>query len=1259
MHSKARHGFPDTPVAIITLFTWAMRLCGSKAVTATVVHDNYKGVKTGTLVIAKANQTISFPDLPVNLLYGDADYPLTAVASSGLPVKYVSSNSGVATIVNGAIHITGPGTASITASQTGNANWNAAVAVSKTLNIGKKNQTIDFSALADHAVGDADFAPGATATSGLTVTYTSSNSAAATIVSGKIHITGAGTTTITASQAGNANWNAAATAARELTLNKGRPVITWANPAPITYGALLSATQLNAKANIPGGFAYAPAIGSKLSAGAQTLTATFTPTDTTRYDVVEKSVPLTVNKAAATVTIAALNQTYTGTPRPVTVNTLPAGLDVDTTYNGNNEPPTDIGSYAVLATVNDTDATGIKTATLVIGKGVQTIDFPELTTDLRYGDEAYPLTATAGSGLPVTYASSNPAVVTILNNTIQIAGAGTATITASQAGNANWNAARAVSRTLTIGKKTQTIDFPAFESCTLGEADFAPGATVSSGLSLTYTSSNTAAATIVNGNIHIVGRGTSVITAKQAGNTNWNVAAPVTQTLTVSAGIQIITFNNLPDKVYGEANFAPGATASSGLAVTYASSNLNVATIVSGKIHITGVGTTTVTASQVGNASWNAATPATQELTVGKGLPVVTWANPAAITYGALLTATQLNAKANILGGFAYTPVIGTKLSVGVQTLSVDFTPKDTERYTAVHKSVSLTVNKANATLAIASLNQTYTGTQRPVTVTTLPLGLDVNIAYDGSADAPVDVGSYLITATVVDDNCTGVKTGTLVIAKANQTITFPALPTNLLLNDPDYPLTATAGLPVTYASSNTAVATIENGAIHIVGTGKTNISASQTGNANWSAAPNVSKTLTVGKDNQSIDFPAFEIHALGDADFAPGAAATSGLTVTYTSSNTKVATILSGNIHIAGKGTAVITAKQAGNTNWSAAPALTRTLTVLTAAAPAITAQPSNLSVTADQNAMFTVFASGMPLPGYQWQVSIDGGVVWNNLENTETYGGVSTVSLTVSNAMAVMSRYQFRCMASNRVGSDLSDPAMLRVASETLDFSGSDDFTTDLSWSVPTMSTSKAGALVSTGDILEYTVGAPSNEDAVIREWTPNVGSYIHDWTVQVDVHLDAMSLTSDQYANLGLAVVNADYAANPLWQTDHMSAAIDRYVSGGETAHNFRGNIVSYYSSAAQALEAANGSTDAALRISFNSVTKELTSWYDADGATGGYTWTLLQKVNIGSSAYVWDMTDSSTFAVLLLGGSGGVTLSSGQASFDNFRALSDLP
>jgi hypothetical protein len=223
-----------------------------------------------------------------------------------------------------------------------------------------------------------------------------------------------------------------------------------------------------------------------------------------------------------------------------------------------------------------------------------------------------------------------------------------------------------------VGKAAQAITFGALPAAVYGAADSAPGATASSGLTVAYTSSNPLVASIVAGKIHAVGVGSSIITARQAGNTNYAAAPAATQSFTVSRGTQTITFPALPSKVAGEANFAPGATASSKLLVTYASNNPAVATIVTGNVHIVGAGTAIITASQSGDAKWNAAISVAQSLTVVGGQPVINWTNKT-MTYGAVLSAVQLNAAASVPGAFIYTPVAGTKPAAGIQTLTVSF----------------------------------------------------------------------------------------------------------------------------------------------------------------------------------------------------------------------------------------------------------------------------------------------------------------------------------------------------------------------------------------------------------------------------------------------------------------------------------------------------------------------------------------------------------------------------------------------------------
>src|SRR5205807_9422248 len=88
----------------------------------------------------------------------------------------------------------------------------------------------------------------------------------------------------------------------QITVTQATPVITWADPTNLTYGTALSSTQLNATASVPGTLTYTPAAGSIPAAGNDTLSVTFTPTDTTNYTTATKTVTLNVTQAAPVIT---------------------------------------------------------------------------------------------------------------------------------------------------------------------------------------------------------------------------------------------------------------------------------------------------------------------------------------------------------------------------------------------------------------------------------------------------------------------------------------------------------------------------------------------------------------------------------------------------------------------------------------------------------------------------------------------------------------------------------------------------------------------------------------------------------------------------------------------------------------------------------------------------------------------------------------------------------------------------------------------
>ena len=93
------------------------------------------------------------------------------------------------------------------------------------------------------------------------------------------------------------------------------PTITWANPADIVYGTSLGAAQLDATASVPGTFTYSPPAGTVLHAGSgQTLSVTFTPTDTTDYTTATATVSINVLQATPTITWANPADIVYGTP---------------------------------------------------------------------------------------------------------------------------------------------------------------------------------------------------------------------------------------------------------------------------------------------------------------------------------------------------------------------------------------------------------------------------------------------------------------------------------------------------------------------------------------------------------------------------------------------------------------------------------------------------------------------------------------------------------------------------------------------------------------------------------------------------------------------------------------------------------------------------------------------------------------------------------------------------------------------------------
>ena len=285
-----------------------------------------------SFTIAKASQTITFAALP-NRTVVDPAFTVSATASSGLAVSFAAS--GACSMSNETVNLTGVGTCTVTAQQAGNSNYHPAVDVARSFAITKLPATITLAYANATFDGTAKLATVTTnpaGLSGVTVSYTMGGLAVAqTLDAGSYQVVA------TLSHATYAAPQATGT----FTIAQATPLITWANPAPISAGTALSSTQLNASATGVGGialsgtFVYLPAATTVLAAGIRPLSVEFIP-NSGNYTRAIKTVSITVTEATSTLK-------FSGFFRPVHnlpfVNRISAGRTVPVTFMVEGAPP--------------------------------------------------------------------------------------------------------------------------------------------------------------------------------------------------------------------------------------------------------------------------------------------------------------------------------------------------------------------------------------------------------------------------------------------------------------------------------------------------------------------------------------------------------------------------------------------------------------------------------------------------------------------------------------------------------------------------------------------------------------------------------------------------------------------------------------------------------------------------------------------------------------------------------------------------------
>ena len=245
-----------------------------------------------------------------------------------------------------------------------------------------------------------------------------------------------------------------------------------------------------------------------------------------------------------------------------------------------------------------------------------------------------------------------------------------------------------------------------------------------------------------------------------------------------TAGAVTLTDNGSPVAVSG-VSFAlvPGTTS------TYQVGDLSAFTAAAGSY------TLTVNAADIDDQYGNPGTGSLSTSWLVSGTtPTISWANPADIVYGTALSGTQLDATANVLGTFTYTPAAGTILGAGNnQTLSVLFTPDDTTDYTSAFATATINVLQATPTISWSNpANIVYgtalSGTQLDATSSWTVGGVSGSVAgtftYTPAAGTVLGAGdnqtlSVLFTPTDTTDYTTAAATATINVLQATPTITW------------------------------------------------------------------------------------------------------------------------------------------------------------------------------------------------------------------------------------------------------------------------------------------------------------------------------------------------------------------------------------------------------------------------------------------------------------------------------------------------------
>jgi hypothetical protein len=586
--------------------------------------------------------------------------------------------------------------------------------------------------------------------------------------------------------------------------------------------------------------------------------------------------------------------------------------------------------------------------------------------DQTFGSAPVPVQAFASSGLEVSITASSPAVCEVADGALALLGVGTCDLLAEQAGDEFYAAAPSVAVAFQVLPAPQTISFVSPGNQRLGGGPVTLMASASSGLEVSFASTTPVVCEVVLDQLQSLSVGTCSIEASQAGSATFAAADPVTRTVQVESNLlpQSLQFPSPGDQVLGVAPLTLAATATSGLPVEFASMTPAVCTADGGQLTLLSAGTCTLVASQdggvavPGDTAFAAAQAVSNSISVLKAPQTLSFASPGPQTLGVpppplsaqstsgldvaiatvtpqvctvsgstltLVTAGDCTLQASQAGNdrFAAAPVLSRTFVVAgaVQSISFD-SPGDQTLGTApaalvASASSGLPVAFSSSTPAVCAVNGT--------TLTLVSAGnCSIQASQAGNASfAPATpvVRSFTVAAKALTE----------------QTITFTS-PGDQTLGTAPFALSAsaTSGLPVSLSSTTPAVCTVVGSTLTLVSEGSCAIEASQAGDASFAAAPAVTRSFAVAAaplTSQSISFSSPGNQVLGSGPVTVSATASSGLTVSFSSTTLATCTVSGDSVSLLAEGVCTLEANQAGDAIYLPAPTVSVTFTITPAA--------------------------------------------------------------------------------------------------------------------------------------------------------------------------------------------------------------------------------------------------------------------------------------------------------------------------------------